>query len=303
MASGKGDKRISGACQVTINGEETKRYNAFCSSIKKKEYSDVIVTGLKYDKDNYVTHINVKATKTPPPPPPLPEKLTIGQAQSIVAAGKQSDKIPGNCIVKTGGLTKPYKEFCKEVRNKVYKSVEVQSLDYDEANVLKSITVNVVAKPNIPDKLTKDQVQKLITSGRIDNQMPETCMISINNGQTQSYKQFIAIKSQYKKLEVTDVEYDANTNKVTLVKVKASGQEIVITPSDIQPIVASGRTNSKIPEGCTVVVNGHDTDYQSFRMGVNYKAYTNVRVTDVKVDAKGVITRIYVIATEQKEDN
>ena len=80
-------------------------------------------------------------------------------------------------------------------------------------------------------------------------------------------------------------------------------QKLKTLLNTLQPIVASGRTNSKIPEGCTVVVNGHDTDYQSFRMGVNYKAYTNVRVTDVKVDAKGVITRIYVIATEQKEDN
>ena len=304
VAAGKSDKRISKACQVTINGEETKRYIAFCSSIKKKEYTDVIVTDLSYDKNNYVTRINVKATKTPPPPPPLPKKLTVGQVQAIVAAGKQNEKIPGNCIVKANGLIKTYKEFSKEVRNKSYKRVEVTSLDYDETNILRSITVNAdVAAQDIPAKLTKDQVQKLITSGRTDNQMPETCMIALNNGQTQSYKLFIATKSQYKKLEVTDVEYDESTNKVKLVKIKASSSDIVITPSDIQPIVASGSKNSKIPEGCAIVVNGHETDYQSFRMGVNYKAYSNVRVTDVKVDAKGVITRINVTATERREDN
>lgn len=71
---------------------------------------------------------------------------------------------------------------------------------------------------------------------------------------------------------------------------------------EVQGIVAAGKKSSKVPDGCTVVINGrNNTDYQAFRMGVNYKAYSNVKVTAVTTDAKGVVTRVAVTATESKD--
>ena len=72
--------------------------------------------------------------------------------------------------------------------------------------------------------------------------------------------------------------------------------------AEVQKIVASGRKSAKVPDGCTIVVNGRNTtDYQAFRMGVNYKAYSNVVVKSVNTDTKGNITRIAVSATESKD--
>ena len=74
--------------------------------------------------------------------------------------------------------------------------------------------------------------------------------------------------------------------------------------AEVQKIVASGRKSSKVSDGCTIVVNGRNTtDYQAFRMGVNYKAYSNVTVNSVSTDSKGNITRIAVSATESKDAN
>lgn len=71
---------------------------------------------------------------------------------------------------------------------------------------------------------------------------------------------------------------------------------------EVQGIVAAGKKSSKVPDGCTVVINGRNNkDYQDFRMGVNYNAYSNVKVTAVTTDAKGVVTRVAVTATESKD--
>ncbi len=74
--------------------------------------------------------------------------------------------------------------------------------------------------------------------------------------------------------------------------------------SEIQSIVAAGKPSSKVPESCTVIVNGNTTDYQSFRMGVNYNSYTNVRVTSIKTDpSTGKVIQINVSASESKTNN
>lgn len=65
--------------------------------------------------------------------------------------------------------------------------------------------------------------------------------------------------------------------------------------------VTSGRNYSKIPYSCKVAVNGKKTtDYQNFKMGVNYGAYTNVVVTSILTDSKGQIIQINVSAKESE---
>ncbi len=72
--------------------------------------------------------------------------------------------------------------------------------------------------------------------------------------------------------------------------------------NEVQKIVASGQKSVKVPDGCAIVVNGRNTtDYQAFRMGVNYKSYSNVIVNSVTTDLNGNVTSIAVTATESKE--
>lgn len=101
----------------------------------------------------------------------------------------------------------------------------------------------------------------------------------------------------------TDEKGEAQSSVVSVGQKPASKPPIPgPTKEELQPIVASGQKSSKVPDGCSVVVNGHNTtDYQAFRMGVNYKAYTNVKVTSVSSDANGKVTKITVTATESKE--
>ena len=300
VASGRDDKRISGSCQVVINGGETKRYRAFSSAVRSKAYSDVVVTGMNYDANNYVIRFNVTATVTPPPPPPVPVKLSISEVLPIVSAGKKDSRIPDNTAIKVNGQSVSYKDFRSNVGKK-YKNIEVTSLDYDDAGKLRGIVINAsIITPPAP-KLTKEQVQTLIDNGNTHEQLPQTCQVSVHGGSTLTLQQFLSSKSQYSKIVVSSVNYD-EANKVRSIAVKAELKPVTVpgpSPSDIQPIVSAGQKSSKIPDGCTIVVNGKDNmDYQNFRMGVNYKTYTNVRVTDVKADAKGNITKISVTATE-----
>lgn len=73
---------------------------------------------------------------------------------------------------------------------------------------------------------------------------------------------------------------------------------------EVQGIVAAGKKSSKVPDECTVVIKGvKKTDYQDFRVGVNFKTYSNVKVTDFTTDAKGVVTHVTVTVkvTESKD--
>lgn len=120
----------------------------------------------------------------------------------------------------------------------------------------------------------------------------------------------LRIEKERKAEEARQKKAEENRRKAELAEQKKREAEAIAQQkknelrAEVQKIVASGRKSSKVSDGCTIVVNGRNTtDYQAFRMGVNYKAYSNVTVNSVSTDSKGNITRIAVSATESKDAN
>lgn len=72
--------------------------------------------------------------------------------------------------------------------------------------------------------------------------------------------------------------------------------------NEVKSIVVSGKSSSKVPENCVVVVNNNQTtNYQNFRNGVKLRSYSGVKVT--KVEGDGIATRIYVSARVESADD
>lgn len=104
----------------------------------------------------------------------------------------------------------------------------------------------------------------------------------------------------------TDTQGQTKSNTISVLQEKGVPAPVsnVLTKEQAQTIVSSGQTSSKIPDACTIVINGKNTkDYQSFRTGIRMKAYTNVRVDNVISDANGKVTRITVTATESNYED
>lgn len=111
----------------------------------------------------------------------------------------------------------------------------------------------------------------------------------------------LAAQKQREAAEAAEKQRQAAAAEAERKKAEAERKKAELK-KEVQGIVAAGKKSSKVPDGCTVVINGrNNTDYQAFRMGVNYKAYSNVKVTAVTTDAKGVVTRVAVTATESKD--
>ena len=76
-----------------------------------------------------------------------------------------------------------------------------------------------------------------------------------------------------------------------------------MTNEEALSIISSGEKSSKVPETCTILINGKSVkQYKKFRDGLEYGVYSNLRVTDVKCDAKGIATSITVSVTENDGD-
>lgn len=71
--------------------------------------------------------------------------------------------------------------------------------------------------------------------------------------------------------------------------------------ADVKSVIASGKSSSKVPEDCIIVVNNQQTNYQDFRNGVRLGSYSGIRV--VKVEGSGVATKVYVNATVNAADD
>ena len=207
-------------------------------------------------------------------------------------------------------------------------TIVIKWIDQNDDERSCQIKASQIAYVPTPEPVTIAELQSAISSGKVDSRIPDNCKIVGNNIKT-NYKQFRknVIENKYESVKVESVSHDKKGNaslvKVTVVRPKppvkdpvttvappivqkpvVSKEEIkpVVSKEEIQKIVASGQKNSKVSDGCTIVVNGRNTtDYQAFRQGVNYKVYSNVRVTDVTTDSSGKVTRIKVTAVESKD--
>ena len=195
-------------------------------------------------------------------------------------------------------------------------TIEVRWKDQNGDDQTYRIKASQAAYVSRPEPITVAEAQAIIASGRTDSRIPDNCKM-VGNAVNTNYKQFRTnvVDKKYESVKVESISHDTKGNasqvKVTVVR-PSKPVPVPIDPTpvpkptiskeEVQKIVSSGQKNSKITDGCTIVVNGRNTtDYQAFRQGVNYRAYTNVRVTEVITDPSGKVTRVKVTATESKD--
>jgi len=103
-----------------------------------------------------------------------------------------------------------------------------------------------------------------------------------------------------------DGQGNPHSNEVSVEQEKGSVSPppvgLSLTKEKAQSILSSGQRNVKVPDGCTVIVNGKTMNYQTFRNGVKLKTYTNIVVSDnPRCDEQGNATFIRVNATVAEE--
>ncbi len=172
----------------------------------------------------------------------------------------------------------------------------------DGQGSMQSSTVNISQAKTVPKAISKAEVETIIKGGKVDERIPDNCTI-VNNGSNTTYGKFRSDLVNGKFSSVTVLTYNTDKNSGNAVKVNVKTTiapppvPISVTKEEAQAIVASGQKSSKVPDDCTIIVNGSSTDYQAFRQGVNYKAYTNVKVKSVEYDTHGKATSITVSAS------
>jgi len=197
-------------------------------------------------------------------------------------------------------------------------TIEVRWTDQNDDERISQIKVNQAAYVHVPEPITVNEAQAIVASGRTDSRIPDNCKM-VGNGINTSYKQFRTnvTEKKYESVTVESVSSDKKGN-VSQIRVKVVRPEPIIInketkvekkeelanklKNELQSIVAKGQKSSKVPDDCTILVNGRNKkDYQNFRMGVNWNVYSNVKVLSVSTDSKGNVTQINVSATESKD--
>ncbi len=149
-----------------------------------------------------------------------PVPITAPEAQSIVGAGKASDRVPDDCVVTGLGINTTYGAFRKDLANGKYSSVQVTVLNTDKntGNATK-INVKVSAEPS--EGLTKEEAQTILSSGQRNSKVPEGTTIIINNNTRIDYQNFrVGVKAKtYTNIKVTNV--NPSNGKVTSIMVTA----------------------------------------------------------------------------------
>ena len=85
--------------------------------------------------------------------------------------------------------------------------------------------------------------------------------------------------------------------KDTLTTIKEDTIQKSIGKSVIQSIVEAGEADCRVPDTCTIVLNGKKTRYRDFRKSVLKDFYSDITVTDMEVDDT-IVAKIDVTAKE-----
>lgn len=157
---------------------------------------------------------------------PAPEPVTVTEAQSIVADGRASARIPDICqVTGNNNIKSNYGSFRSNVDK--YQKVTVTSVTADKktGNATK-IVVNVEPKKDpviIIPVLSNDEAQAIVSSGKASSKISEGCKIVLNGKSTnyQDFRNGVKLGS-YSGIEVTKVEDDGKTVNAVYVTAKVN---------------------------------------------------------------------------------
>jgi|GEM_PF-4547139 len=178
-----------------------------------------------------------------------------------------------------------------------------------DAPEIKKDTIVTIKEDTIRKSIDKGVVQRIVESGETDSRVPDSCTIVLNGKRTryQDFRKSVQ-KDFYSDITVTDMEVYGDTlvakvdvtARETSKKMEYDAEQERIRQqlrSDVESIVKSGTQDSKVPDNCTIVLNGHNISYKSFREDMARGFYSNIVVRDVRVSSR-TATKVDVTAEE-----
>lgn len=174
---------------------------------------------------------------------------------------------------------------------------------------IKKDTIVTIKEDTIRKSIDKGVVQRIVESGETDSRVPDSCTVVLNGKRTryQDFRKSVQ-KDFYSDITVTDMEVHDDTivakvdvtARETSKKMEYDAEQERIRQqlrSDVESVVKSGTQDSKVPDNCTIVLNGHNISYKSFREDMARGFYSNIIVKDVRISSR-TATKVYVTAEE-----
>lgn len=180
-----------------------------------------------------------------------------------------------------------------------------------DAPEIKKDTIVTIKEDTIRKSIDKGVVQRIVELGETDSRVPDSCTIVLNGKRTryQDFRKSVQ-KDFYSDITVTDMEVYGDTlvakvdvtARETSKKMEYDAEQERIRQqlrSDVESIVKSGTQDSKVPDNCTIVLNGHNISYKRFREDMARGFYSNIVVNNVRVSSR---TAIKVDVTAEETD-
>lgn len=174
---------------------------------------------------------------------------------------------------------------------------------------IKKDTIVTIKEDTIRKSIDKGVVQRIVESGETDSRVPDSCTVVLNGKRTryQDFRKSVQ-KDFYSDITVTDMEVHDDTivakvdvtARETSKKMEYDAEQERIRQqlrSDVESVVKSGTQDSKVPDNCTIVLNGHNISYKSFREDMARGFYSNIIVRDVRISSR-TATKVDVTAEE-----
>lgn len=174
---------------------------------------------------------------------------------------------------------------------------------------IKKDTIVTIKEDTIRKSIDKGVVQRIVESGETDSRVPDSCTVVLNGKRTryQDFRKSVQ-KDFYSDITVTDMEVHDDTivakvgvtARETSKKMEYDAEQERIRQqlrSDVESVVKSGTQDSKVPDNCTIVLNGHNISYKSFREDMARGFYSNIVVRDVRISSR-TATKVDVTAEE-----
>ncbi len=174
---------------------------------------------------------------------------------------------------------------------------------------IKKDTIVTIKEDTIRESIDKGVVQRIVELGETDSRVPDSCTVVLNGKRTryQDFRKSVH-KDFYSDITVTDMEVYGDTlvakvdvtARETSKKMEYDAEQERIRlqlRSDVESIVKSGTQDSKVPDNCTIVLNGHNISYKRFREDMARGFYSNIVVNNVRVSSR-TATKVDVTAEE-----
>lgn len=220
-------------------------------------------------------------------------KVTI--ADSLKPIPKDTVQLDNNTITDTEIVDIPKEELAQQYKDE--ETSKYQEVKDTEKKDAKELDEETLRRREETARLKKERDEQLRQQKEEQAQLRRD---ELARKEAEKAEQRRLEKERQDQLKAEKAEKDRLKKEEEDRKKAEQAQKLNELKSDAQSIVASGRTDRRIPDNCKMVGNGIDTSYKQFRTNVLEKKYESVTVESVTPDKNGNASQIKVTVVRPK---